>query len=232
MQLAAFDELGLGQVLKADVAGHGEVGAVELHHQSGCEDGVIFLAHDLGERPDVVFVAGVPGVGLEGRDEARGSGVHEAFGHAMALHGPGHVGDVGVQRSPALHRDGADAGGPAEGLRAGHPGHLGAELGIGLQVQGHAPLVGPAEAVQPVHHVGGVADLGGLAVGRDVDPGLHLPAHHFVHRFGDGAVVGLRIGDLAAVLLQQRLDQRLAAGQAAHVGGQDAVGGGLHGLYS
>ena len=79
------------------------------------------------------------------------------------------------------------------------------------------------EAGQPVGDIGRIADLAGLAVADDVDAAIDLP----LDRVGDGAAhdpIELGRIDRGALLapLQQR-DHRVAARQAAHMGGENAI---------
>ena len=84
----------------------------------------------------------------------------------------------------------------------------------------------PAEAVL---HVAEEADLAHLAVGDDVDARLDLVAHPIGHRLGDLAVEQLGVVGPAVLPLLQRVEQLVRPGQAADVGGEDAIGAALHG---
>ena len=84
----------------------------------------------------------------------------------------------------------------------------------------------PAEAVL---HVAEEADLAHLAVGHDVDARLDLMAHPVGHRLGDLAVEQLGVVGTAVLPLLQRVEELGRPGQAADVGGEDAIGAALHG---
>ena len=87
----------------------------------------------------------------------------------------------------------------------------------------------PAEAVLDVAEE---ADLAHLSVGDDVDAGLDLPAHPVGHRLGDLAVEQLGVVGPSVLPLLQRVEQLVRPGQAADVGGEDAIGAALHGSPS
>ena len=84
----AFAEFREAQVRILDVAAHGEVGAVDLQHDAGFGDRLVFLAHRLGDREQIRLLARVVVVAEEQRDDAGRGRAHERFGPAHARPAP------------------------------------------------------------------------------------------------------------------------------------------------
>ena len=116
------------------VSAHGEIGTVELDHEAGRVDRLVFRAHDGGERLQVGVLARIVPVGLEHRDHARRGRVHETRERARARERRAHVGEVLLQRRFVLDADLAgaegalDFGGLALGRDALQVGNGGAKL--------------------------------------------------------------------------------------------------------
>ena len=54
-----------------DVATHGEIGTIDLQHEAGIGDGLVFVPHRIGDGVDVGLVVLVVVVAEEQRDDAR-----------------------------------------------------------------------------------------------------------------------------------------------------------------
>ena len=75
--LAEFLEVEIGIL---DVPAHAEIGAVELQHEAGLGDGLVFVAHRVGDGVDVGLEILVVVVAEEQRHHAGRGGAHEALG--------------------------------------------------------------------------------------------------------------------------------------------------------
>src|SRR5205085_10410493 len=62
-----------------------------------------------------------------------------------------------------------------------------------------------------------------LAVARQIDAGLDLPAHHGLHRLGEAALVGAAVVGLALLARANEFEQPRRPDQAADVCRQDSV---------
>src|SRR5581483_2668421 len=90
------------------------------------------------------------------------------------------------------------------------------------QVLGQLAAAGAAEAAHAPGHVGREPRARLLAVVADVDAGLELTGDDAGDRRPDLALEIRGRHRLPAVLTHQQLPERRGAGQAAHVGGEDA----------
>ncbi len=86
------------------------------------------------------------------------------------------------------------------------------------------------DAGDPVADIGRIGRLAHLAVGDHVDAGRDLLRDDVVDRFDHLALEGVRRDRLALLAAENKVDQRLRPRQAAGMGGEDAVGRGLHGV--
>jgi hypothetical protein len=84
------------------------------------------------------------------------------------------------------------------------------------------------EAREPLIDVGEEARLALLAVADHVHADLVLAAHNLSDLRGDAPGEGLLVVGLACLLGRQHLEEVVGAGEAAAVGGQDALGTQLH----
>jgi hypothetical protein len=145
---------------------------------------------------------------------------------------------VQVAPQPLVPGVGHGPGAGQRGRRDGHPaGHRALE--VLLVVLGEAVDLGPEpgqriapgprlEPAQPLADVGVEPGLGLLAVADHVEPGRALPGHHV----GDGRALLRgefgRIDGLARGRRPHQVEQPGRPGQAADVGGADAIGAALH----
>jgi hypothetical protein len=86
----------------------------------------------------------------------------------------------------------------------------------------------PLEAVEALHDVPVETLLALLPIGDDIDPRFGLLADHVRHRVTHELVVAFAVVRLPAVLGTQERNERLRPGEAADVGGQDAVRASFH----
>ena len=66
-----------------DVPAHREIGAIDLQHEAGVGDRLVFVPHRLGDGVEIGFLARVMVVAEEQRDHARRSRAHEAVRRAL-----------------------------------------------------------------------------------------------------------------------------------------------------
>ena len=59
MRACALAEFGEVQVRVLDVPAHGEIGTIDLQHQSGRGDGFIFVPHRVGDGEEIIVLARV-----------------------------------------------------------------------------------------------------------------------------------------------------------------------------
>ena len=220
--------LGVRLVLEHHVAAESQIRRVELQDEPGRGDGLVFGSHRLGQRVEVRLVVAVVGVGLEQRDDAGGRGVHERVVGAVSADRGGEVGDVALTRPHVLHRYGADALRPPVGRRPPGARLPLEEGGVVLEVGRRPPGAVALEPRDPVLDVGGVGELAHLAVADHVDPRADLPGDHLIHRPGHLGPVGVHVDGLFPLDGEHAAGHGLRAGQRAHMGGEDAVGAGLH----
>ena len=191
-------------------------------------DRLVLWLHHLAEHVEVGVLARVVLVGLEERDDAGRRRVHEALDSAGRLQRRGHVGEVLPERRLVLDTDLADTRRALHLRRLAHGGdalHVGREH---LHVPRHLARAVAREAVQPLRDVGGVAALAHLAVGDDVDAGVHLPAHDVRHGAHHAGVEGALVGERLVLLGEQHVGDVLRPRQGAHVRGENAFGAELH----
>lgn len=111
-----------------------------------------------------------------------------------------------------------------EGLLPREHGHARAEVRMILQIERHLARVIAIETGETILDVGGVTDLRGLSVADDVDADLALFPDDLVDRIvHDALELGAGV-PLAVFALEEHVNDRLAAGQAPHMRGQDALG--------
>ena len=185
VELRALEEFGLGEILKRGVPRHGKIGTVDLQDEAGRDDRLVFLAHRRGDRLDIGLVRGIIAVGQEGRDHAGRSGVEESFDRTGGRDRAPHIVEIALKAGAVAQGDRADAGHALEAPRAGQQRHLAPQLGKRRDIEMRLRRLGRAllgKAAQPVLHIGGIADLAGLAVADDVDAEVDLP----LHDVGDG----------------------------------------------
>ena len=153
----------------------------------------------------------------------------------LARRAAAEVGDVALELGLPRIRDGSDAD---RIDRGGHPFariELGIEIGEPLPVAAALKRIGARldrsalEPAQPLERVLRPADrLPELAVADDVDAGGRLPAHDLGDRIGQAFVIGRAIEGLARLPVAEKILQSGRADQAAHMGGEDALGALLH----
>ena len=105
---------------------------------------------------------------------------------------------------------------------AGVPGHALQVAREELEVPGNVLLALPGEPRIAILDVGRIGDLGGLAIGDDVDPGLHLPAYRLRALLGHAGRECGRVAGIPPVAGEEEVDGPLASRQRADVGGGDA----------
>ena len=72
MQLRALAEFRQAQIRVLDMPAHGEVGAIDLQHEAGFGDGLVFVAHGIGDRRQIRLLARIMLVAEEQRHHAGG----------------------------------------------------------------------------------------------------------------------------------------------------------------
>ena len=211
------------------MAAQGQVRAVQLQQETGVHDGVVLPLHHLGQGIDVLLVRWVVHIVEEAGNLARGRRGHEdllSFGACGC--GP-QVIDVRLHGRPVHPVDGAGAGwtrleGRSEGFQ--QLGQFGELHVVSHAAQGHAlPLV----AGEPVLDVDGIVHPPLLAVVHHVQARFHLPAEHIPHGGADRVIQLGTFRQETLLLFHQQVQHVRRPGQAARVGGEDAVGALLHG---
>ena len=205
---------------------------VDLQHEPGGDDRQVLLAHRLGDRGEVLLVRAVV---LVAPEPTRSGRRHEHVGDVVAGDRRLEVVDVGLQQlltdvaDRALADDPAQRGDRRRVLLEVVGVVLGEVVDLLLPRRGHAHVVDVGlEAAEAVLDVAEEADLAHLAVRDDVDAVLDLLTHPIGDRLGDLAVEQLGVVGPAVLPLLQRVEQLVGTGQAADVGGEDAIGAALH----
>ena len=223
--LAEFGEVEVGVL---DVPAHGEVGTVDLQDEAGLGDGLVFVAHRVGDGEQIGLVVLVVLVAEEQRDHARRRRAHERVGAAGGRERALERRDVVTRGRGIAHRDRRVAGG---GLAARAPGIAEHALGEVREIDEvliDEGVAGAAEAREPIFHIGGVARLRHFAVVDVVDAGVGLLLHHLRHRFAHARVERGAIDRHALFLGVHHADEVVRPRQAAGVGGQEALGAASH----
>ncbi len=200
--LRLVQELRFAQVLEAGVACHGEVGAVDLQHETCGYDRFILGAHRRGDGLEVGRVRRVKLVRLEGGYHTGRGGIHEGVRCGMCRERRAEIGEVEFERRGGRDLDRPGAALALEVLLAGDERHLLAVLGEGLQVERGLARTVSRKAREPVLDVGGVADLAEFAVTDDVDADGELLRNRLGNRFAQHGLEVLRVHRFAEFLLQ------------------------------
>jgi hypothetical protein len=229
VQARALAELGEVQVRVLDVPAHGEIGTIDLQHDAGLGDGLVFVPHRLRDREQVGLVVLVVVVAEEQRHHAGRGRAHERPGGLLVRQRGLEVFHILHRGARVAHADRCIAGRRLAARAAGIAEHAPGQVGEVREVLVDEGVAGAAEPVEPVLHVGGVARLRHFPVVDDVDAGLALLADHL----GDGganAPSQRRAVDRHALLLGiHHAHEIVRPRQAAGVGGEEAVGAALHG---
>ncbi len=221
VQARHLPELLQAEVGELDVAAHAEVGTVDLEHEARGGDGLVLLAHRLGDGEQIGLVARIVVVVEEQRDDTgRGGGEKSRLPADGALQivgvAPGRLRIADTDRPVAGRRATTRAAGITE-----HPrGHLGKLDEIAV-LQRMALATEPVEAILDV---GGVARLAHLAVVDEIDAGAHLLAHDLGHRRPDARVERGGIDGHAFFLGEHHPDEIGRARQAPRVRRQEPIG--------
>jgi hypothetical protein len=216
-------------------------GIVDLHVEAGIDDGLVFLVQAVGERAEQAPLVRVMLV-LRVRQRARRRDDRQEGARDLRFGRRGlEVGDVALDLHVRVAQRAVDHEARAEPLvQARSPIVFRIEFGKGDAVLpaadgrhgilglfgGQRPAGDAAEAVMDVK--GPVAALAEFAVTDDVDARLGLLAHDRVDRVLQTRLVGVFVVGGPILDLVQELDQLRGPHQAAHVGGEDAVGARCH----
>ena len=227
-------ELVVGLVAILVVARRAEVGAIDLQHKTGRDDGAVFGLHRLGERRDIGVLVLVVEIDDEAREDAGRRRGHEGLGRVRLRDRCAQMREVALERLRIGIGDGADAAGKR---RHGEVRVAVAEVGM---LEPVAPdhdvaaflrraLVG-RDAGKAMADIERVGELAHLAVAHDVDAGFDLALHHVRDSAGAIALERGLVQGAPLLLRHDLLEQRLGPRQAADMGGEDAVCARLHGL--
>ena len=225
-------ELVVGQVAVLIVAAGAEIRTIDLQHKAGFDDGAILDFQHFGQRIHISLLGRVVQVDDEARQD---SGRRRGDKHfrRLCLRGGGfEPRQIAVKLCAILVAKLADAAGKRHiGKRAA----VGAEIRMRQEIAADhdvAPFLGGArvgrdagDAVADVHRVGRFRHL---AVADHVDTGRNLLGDNVIGRLGDLGFQRLRGYRTVLLAAQDQIDQRLRTRQAAGMGGQNAVGRGLH----
>ena len=210
------------------VTTHGEIRGVDLQHNARADDRLVFDLQCGGECPEVLILRAVIVVRLKECDHTGRGRVHEGAGWARSPGRGVEVADVRLQRFPILDGHCRDAAGsPVLGGRTPF-GELAQQARELDQVLARLARGVAGESRQAARDVGRIADLAHLAIADDIDADLDLPAHDLRYRFRDDCVVPRDLTRLLALAREEHVRHRLAAWQAADVGGEDAAGACAH----
>ena len=234
--LGDAQELLVGQLLILVVPRRAEIGRIDLQHETGARNRLVFLLQRVSQRFDIGVFVLVVGVGHEFGQDARRGGIHEGFAGVRGGARSGEVLQIRVERMAIAvsHRPDAAwhclAGEPrGTAARLDQPlGGIGmiekVAMGAGLRWLVDFGAAERADAGKTVAHVEGVGDLALLAIANTVDAAGHLLLDDVAHRSGD---TRLECCFVKAVAGFTRLEHRQEVGrarQAADMGRQNTVG--------
>jgi hypothetical protein len=131
-----------------------------------------------------------------------------------------------------LHRDRSFADGPLIFGRRSSGNQLIPITGEIFEILRRGPRRIAREAGEPVADVRRIADLAHLSIAHHVNAGFRLLPQCFEHARLDRLVEFHLIVGFLSILRKKVIDHLLRAGQAANVGGQDAIGTQFHFLRS
>ena len=208
------------------VPAHGEVRCVDLQEPAAGGDRLVLDAHRLGQRLQVGVLRRVEVVRLEQRDDPGRGRVHERLDRPALAHRATQVVEIGAQRFAAAGADLTDAARAGVLRGRAEPGQLLQDARELDQVLARLARRVAGETGQPIADVGGVGDLAHLSVAHHVDACGDLPPHDVRDGVGDGPARRAVVRDLTALAREEDVGDSLRAGQAADVGGEDAVGAG------
>jgi hypothetical protein len=216
-----------GIVLEEPCPLHREVRAVELEHVAAPVDQLVFLLELIGQGHDVALVGVVVSVEENGGGGAGGHRGHEALGEGLGRRRHRAVEHVALplglaevlvpHRADRLGRV-ADARGVGAAPR--EQGRVVRELG---ELFRRGPPARAPEAAHAPRHVGREPGARLLAVVADVDARFELTPHDVPNRRLRLPHERSLVHRLAAVLLHEQRTEREGTGNAADVGGEDAL---------
>jgi hypothetical protein len=220
---------------------------VDLQHEPGVDDRLVFLPHGVGAGEDELVVALVMAVADAGATRRTDRG-HEAFADTARLERCLEVGNVGCDGVVSGIGHGLDGERPARQARSRGDSRFG--IGIGCREPGAVAPIGEgrehgiararslhrqgvaidvldpeaAEAREGIAPPGAIVDLRShrfavLAVTGDGDAGGHLPPHDVADRAGEPVLKGGLV-DFTRFALPVGFYQRVGARQAAGVAGE------------
>ena len=211
------------------VAAQRQVGAVELQHEAGVDDGAILARHHLGERVEISLVTRIVLVFQVTRDLSGRRRRHEAFFRLGAGHRGVRAREVGLDRREVLPGDRARARRPVLERRGEVGEHRREfwELGLAGAERRRARAV---EAGEAILDVGGVIGAALLAIVDHVEPAGDLPLHHLGDRAADRLLELGGFGAGALLLLQQQFHHACRPRQASGMGSENPLRAALHGV--
>ncbi len=211
-----------------DVPAHAEVGAVDLQDDAGLCHRFILVAHRLGDREKIGFLARVVVVPEEEPDHSGGGRAHEHFLHVHFRCRRLEIVDVVPRCLCVAHADRRIA---PRGLAARAPGiaeHALGEVRELGEVLVYESISGAAETREAILHVGGVAGLRHLAVVHDVHARPGLLVHDVLDGRADARSECGVIDRHALFLGVHHAYEILRPRQAPGMGGEKALGAAFH----
>ena len=173
MKGRSLQKLGFRKVLKRRMAGHREVGTIDLQHEAGRNDGRVPLPASHPRWPRYIPRSPIVLVGQKARDHARRCRRHKRLGRPRDPDGGTHIGEIACQSVTALNGDWANAGDTLEASHAGELRHLLTQIGerreVGVRLR-RLRVAFLRKAAEAIVHVGGITNLADFAVADDVDP--------------------------------------------------------------
>ncbi len=215
-----------------DVPPHRQVGAVELQDEAGPRHRLVLVPHGVRDGEQIGLMAAVVVVSEKEGDDAGRGRADEHVVRRDVRDGRLQVVHVGLGRTRIADGDGAGTGRRLPSRPAGIAEHPLGHLGEVHQVLVLQRLARAAEPGQPVLDVGRVARLADLAVVDDRDAGVDLLADDLGHRRPDARAQGGAVHRDPLFPGKHSADQVGGPGQAAGVGGQDAVDAPFHRVRS
>ena len=212
-----------------DVLAHREVGAIDLQHEAGLGDRLVFVPHRVRDGVEIGLLARIVIVAEEHRHHAGRRRAHEA---AARLHGADRglqIVDVRDRGLRVAHADRRVAGRRLAARAAGIAEHLLAQLREILEVLIDEGVAGAAEAREAILHIGRVARLRELAVVDEIDR-RRRPACCTISATAERtrAPSASRIDRHALLLGVHHADEIVRPRQAAGMGGEKALGAADH----
>ncbi len=229
VQLRTFAKLLRVQSRVLNMPPHCQVGAVDLQHESRREQRRVFAAHRIGDGVEIRFFARIEVVAKEERHHSGRGRAYEYVRRIRPSERRLQVLNILLYRRSIANGNRRIARRALAPRTPGVPEHTPGNFRETNEVLVDERVARPAESVQPVLDVRGIARLRQLAIVHDVDSAGDLLLHHLPDGRANSSCQGRGIDRQALLLCKHHLHEIGRPGQAARMGGEEPIDAALHG---